>query len=135
MEALGLDAYRDNAQRLYTISTLTDLLTVPRQRVRAWVAAGLIQPAKVEYGVWYFSFRQVSSAELSELVRSGRSLGYLRRDLERCAAGSPRLRSHWSNWRSLSTTVIWWCGWRTESCQQRTGNCTLTSPATPHTSR
>lgn len=83
LTALGLESYRESVQRLYTLSTLTEVLGVSRQRIKAWVAAGLIRPAKVEYGVWYFDFREVSAAKkLSELFRSGVSLRRLRLSLE-----------------------------------------------------
>ena len=83
LSALGLESYRQNVQRLYTLSTVTQVLGVSRERVRAWVAAGLIRPSKIEYGVWYFDLRQVSAAKtLSDLIRSGVPLRRLRLSLE-----------------------------------------------------
>jgi tetratricopeptide (TPR) repeat protein len=83
LSALGLEHYRQNIQRLYTTSTLTELLGVPREKLRGWVAAGLLRPAKVEYGVHYFDFRQASSAKrLVELVRSGMTVRRLNVVLE-----------------------------------------------------
>lgn len=90
LAALGVEAYRDNAESLYTLSTLTEILDVPRDRVRAWVAAELIRPGKIEYGVWYFDFRQVTAAKkLWELVRSGVSIRRLRATLEQLRRWMP----------------------------------------------
>lgn len=83
LSALGLTEYRENAERLYTISTLTQILNISADRVRAWAATGLVRPVKVEYGVWWFDFRQVSAAKiLWELVQSGVPLNRLRLSLE-----------------------------------------------------
>lgn len=80
---LGLDAHRQNVQRLYTLSTLTELIGVTRDTIRGWVMAGLLRPAKVEYGVMYFDFRQASTAAtLSDLVRSGVTVRRLKVVLE-----------------------------------------------------
>ena len=74
----------DEGPRLYTTATLTDLLEVPPARVRAWVRAGLVRPAKVEHGVWHFDFRQVSAVKtLDHLIRSGVQPGRIRRSLQR----------------------------------------------------
>ncbi|HEY2584461.1 MAG TPA: tetratricopeptide repeat protein [Tepidisphaeraceae bacterium] len=83
LSALGLESYRENTSRLYTLSTLAEALGVGRERVRAWVAAGLVRPVKVEFGVWYFDFRQsLAARQLSSLFRSGVSLRRLRLTLE-----------------------------------------------------
>ena len=90
LTALGLSAYRESVQRLYTVSTLTELLDVPREQLKAWVTAGLIRPAKIEYGVWFFDFRQVTAAKrLWELVRSGVPLRRLRLTLEQLCKWMP----------------------------------------------
>lgn len=93
LSALGLDDFRENAQRLYTISTLSQVLGISADRVRAWVATGLIRPAKVQYGVWWFDFRQVSAAKtLWELVQSGVPLKRLRLSLEQLRRWIPQAK-------------------------------------------
>lgn len=90
LSALGLSEYRKNAERLYTISTLTQILGISADRVRAWAATGLIRPVKVEYGVWWFDFRQVSAAKtLWELVQSGVPMRRLRLSLEQLRKWMP----------------------------------------------
>jgi tetratricopeptide (TPR) repeat protein len=72
------------APRLYTTSELVELLDITRQRLAAWVGAGLIRPAKVEHRVWHFDFRQVATAKsLSDLIRAGVSPVRMRKILER----------------------------------------------------
>jgi tetratricopeptide (TPR) repeat protein len=91
LTALGLPEYRQSAERLYTISTLTQVLGVSADRVRAWVATGLIRPCKVEYGVWWFDFRQVSAGKtLWELVQSGVPMKRLRLSLEQLRKWIPQ---------------------------------------------
>jgi tetratricopeptide (TPR) repeat protein len=56
----------------YSIAQLADILSVSRQRVRAWLIAGLIKPAAEIQGVGYFDFRSVAFAKtLSDLASSG----------------------------------------------------------------
>ena len=63
--------------------TLTDLLEIPPARIRAWVRAGLVRPAKTEHGVWHFDFRQVAAVKtLDRLIRSGVHPGRVRRSLD-----------------------------------------------------
>jgi DNA-binding transcriptional MerR regulator len=90
LEALGLSRYRESVHRLYTTATLCEVLGVAPGRVRAWVKAGLIQPALTRDGVWHFDFRQASAVKtLVDLARSGVTLGRLRRSLEQLRAWLP----------------------------------------------
>jgi tetratricopeptide (TPR) repeat protein len=83
----------ERQDELYSTTTLTRLLDVPRYRLKHWIAAGLIQPARTEHGVWYFDFRQVSAAKmLCELVAGGVSVAMIRRNLERLKAWMPDVR-------------------------------------------
>src|SRR5262249_41033338 len=69
---------------LYTLAQLTDILKLPRNRVRAWLQAGLIQPIENTHGVCYFDFRQVVGAKrLSDLTAAGVSTEKIRRSLEK----------------------------------------------------
>lgn len=84
---LGIDDGSGDVRRLYTLSQLTELLGVTRQRIRAWLEAGLIQPTKSEHGVAYFDFQQVSSAKtLCDLARAGIKTERIRRSLEQLKA-------------------------------------------------
>ena len=60
----------------------TRLLQIPGDRLRAWLEAGLIQPAQTHHGIAYFDFRQVTGAKtLCDLVRAGVTVKRLRRSL------------------------------------------------------
>jgi tetratricopeptide (TPR) repeat protein len=84
---LGRDDHADGVHRLYTLAQLIDLTNVPRNRVRAWLLAGLIQPAKTVNGIDYFDFQQVVSAKtLCELTQGGVSTAKLQRSLEQLKA-------------------------------------------------
>ena len=79
-----------STHRLYTISTITDLLGVTRNQVRAWTRAGLIEPVRVDGGVWYFDFRQVSAAStICDLISRGVTPGSIRRQLKRLQGWVP----------------------------------------------
>lgn len=83
LTSLGADAAPPDVHRLYTSAQLTDLLAVPRSRVRAWMLAGLIQPVEEIQGVCYFDFRQVAGAKtLCDLTSAGISIAKIRRSLE-----------------------------------------------------
>jgi tetratricopeptide (TPR) repeat protein len=83
--ALGLDAAacpEPEEQQLFSTARLTELLGVARERVRAWVKAGLIVPTKTEHGVWHFDFRQVAAARtLCDLTAAGVGTERIRRSL------------------------------------------------------
>ena len=50
LKGLGLESHRQTLSPLYSTTTLTELLGVSRERVMAWVKAGLIKPAATEHG-------------------------------------------------------------------------------------
>jgi DNA-binding transcriptional MerR regulator len=82
--ALGLDAPcpEPDEQQLFSTARLTELLGVARERVRAWVKAGLLVPTKTEHGVWHFDFRQVAAARtLCDLTAAGVGTERIRRSL------------------------------------------------------
>jgi tetratricopeptide (TPR) repeat protein len=81
-DRLSLGERTEGVRRLYTAGELTDLLHVTRDRLRAWMRAGLVQPAKAEGDVVYFDFRQVSGAKtLAALAAAGASKDPLLRSL------------------------------------------------------
>jgi DNA-binding transcriptional MerR regulator len=66
----------------FTTAGLTELLGVSRERVRAWVRAGLLRPADDARGVWGFDFRQVAAARtLCDLTAAGVTTERIRRSL------------------------------------------------------
>lgn len=80
----------DGVHRLYTLAQLLDLVNVPRPRVRAWVHAGLIEPAETIKGIDYFDFRQVVTAKtLCELTEGGVSVVRIQRSLEQLKTWLP----------------------------------------------
>jgi tetratricopeptide (TPR) repeat protein len=89
LATLGAAAEQAEPQ-LYTAATLAEILSLPRARLRAWVRAGLICPAKAESGVMHFDFRQVSAAKLLwDLSQSGVPTSQLRRSLQQLRAWMP----------------------------------------------
>ena len=84
LEGIGRPDDAASTHRLYTISTITDLLGVTRNQIRAWARGGLIEPVHVDGGVWYFDFRQVSAAStICDLISRGITPGTIRRQLQR----------------------------------------------------
>src|SRR5688500_11807393 len=79
-----------SARTLFALGEVADVLGVAPERVRAWVTAGLIQPARHDDGGWHFDFRQVAAARtICDLARSGLGLSRLRKQLERLKAMTP----------------------------------------------
>jgi Tfp pilus assembly protein PilF len=82
LSKLGLQDRIEGIHRLYTLAQLTNLLNIPRSRVRAWMQAGLIEPVETVHGICYFDFRQVVGAKtLCELAQAGISTEKIRRSL------------------------------------------------------
>jgi tetratricopeptide (TPR) repeat protein len=87
LSRLGLDARSDEIRRLHSTAELTRLLQIPRDRLRAWLEAGLVQAVEINHGIAYFDFRQVAGAKtLCELVRAGVTVTRLRGSLEQLRA-------------------------------------------------
>src|SRR5688500_17057163 len=79
-----------SARTLFALGEVADVLGVAPERVRAWVTAGLIQPARHDDDGWHFDFRQVAAARtICDLARSGSGLARLRKQLERLKAVAP----------------------------------------------
>jgi tetratricopeptide (TPR) repeat protein len=84
---LGLDSRSDEIRRRCTTAELIRILKIPRERLRAWIGAGLIVPVESSQGVGYFDFRQVAGAKtLCDLVKAGISTDRVRRSLEHLRA-------------------------------------------------
>ncbi len=77
-------------RRRYTIVQLTRILGVSRDRIRAWMRAGLIEPVETIHRLAYFDYQQVTSAKmLSDLVRSGLTPAGIRESLARLSRWLP----------------------------------------------
>lgn len=86
---LGLVETQDVAKR-YSLGELLNVLGLHRNRVRAWLHAGLIQPIAQENGTPYFSFSQLACAKtLCDLVDSGVRTYQIRESLERIRTWMP----------------------------------------------
>src|SRR5437870_2983249 len=82
-ERLGLGERSQEVHRRYSMAQLCRLLRVSRDRLRAWLRAGLIQPAETSHGVGFFDFQQVTSVKtLCELAEAGVKPPQIRRSLE-----------------------------------------------------
>src|ERR1700756_4714396 len=81
---------QETIHRVYTLAELSDLLGVPRGRIRAWVRAGLVQPAAEDQGEWQFDFRQITAVKtLAKLTQGGVKVARLRRCLDQLRAWFP----------------------------------------------
>jgi tetratricopeptide (TPR) repeat protein len=81
-DRLGVEA-PGGALRRVSLSTLSDLLKVPGQRIRRWIEWGLVQPCETVEGIPHFDFRQVSWARtLCDCLQAGVPIAKLRRSIE-----------------------------------------------------
>lgn len=82
-ERLGVTDSSAGVHRLFSTAQLCRLLRVPRDRLRSWINAGLIEPADTSQGVGLFDFQQVTGVKmLSDLAQSGVTSQQIRRSLE-----------------------------------------------------
>ena len=59
--------------------------------MRAWVAAGLVEPSRIEHTASGISTSaRLAAKTLSDLAREGVNLGRVRRASSTCRPGSPR---------------------------------------------
>jgi tetratricopeptide (TPR) repeat protein len=92
LSLIGLEDRTERIHRLFTTAQLGRILRVPGERLRAWMDAGLIHPAKTANGIGHFDFQQVTRAKtLCDLAQAGVSLKRLRRNLERLRKWLPNL--------------------------------------------
>lgn len=83
LRRLGLEDADGGIHRRYTCGQLCRLLQLSRDRLRAWVRAGLVEPVETRQGVHYFDFQQVTGAKLlCDLTRAGVTAERLRKSLE-----------------------------------------------------
>jgi len=83
LERLGLATSSSEIHRLFTTAQVCRMLRVPRDRLRAWIKAGLLAPAQSVHNVCYFDFQQVTGMRsLCDLTRSGVTSTQLKRSFE-----------------------------------------------------
>jgi tetratricopeptide (TPR) repeat protein len=90
LRRLQLVDNHEQVHRRYTIVQLSRILGVPRDRIRAWMRAGLIEPAETVHRLAYFDYHQVTTAKmLYELVSSGLTPARIRESLQRLSGWLP----------------------------------------------
>jgi len=92
LQCLGaIDCY-DGIHRQFTIVQLGQLLKVSRQRLHAWIRAGLVKPVRTIQGVQYFDYEQLANVRtVWKLTQSGVGLGRIKKSLTRLARWLPNL--------------------------------------------
>ena len=91
---VGLGEEPGEVQRLYTLTQLARILSVPRQQLRRWVRCGLIRPTRTVHRLAYFDFAQVASARaLCKLARAGVSSDRIRRSLRQLETWMPGIEN------------------------------------------
>ena len=80
LQRLELNDRGGHIHRLYTTAQLTRILGIPRDRIRRWVRAGLIEPSRTVHRLSFFDLRQVSGVHaLWRLAQAGVPLSRIRR--------------------------------------------------------
>lgn len=104
---LGLHELREETCRRYSLAQLGSLLGLSRDRLRAWMRAGLIQPVETIEGVPFFDFGQVAAAKtLYKLSRGGVSTVRLRRSLEQLQRWLPQAEQSLAQLHLLSGRLL-----------------------------
>ncbi|MFO0964456.1 MAG: tetratricopeptide repeat protein [Gemmataceae bacterium] len=89
---LGLEGSTRGVHQRFSLAQLCRLLKLPRDRLRSWMRAGLVEPVDTVAAMPYFDFHQVTGVKtLWDLVRSGVPLERLRTSLEQLARWLPSL--------------------------------------------
>lgn len=90
LRRLGLEGSTRGVHKRFSLAQLGRLLKVPRDRLRGWINAGLVQPIETIQGVCYFDFHQVTGVRtLWELTQAGVKSETIRRSLEQLARWLP----------------------------------------------
>ena len=83
LERLGMDGATSGIHKRFNFVQLGRLLKVRRDRLRAWMRLGLLNPVENKQGVCYFDFQQVTGVRtLWGLAQAGVKLDTIRRSLE-----------------------------------------------------
>ncbi|MFT4541703.1 MAG: tetratricopeptide (TPR) repeat protein [Planctomycetota bacterium] len=98
----GDDNAQEDIRRLYTREQLCRILGVSSGRLRSWVRAGLIRPAKVLHRLALFEFGEVASARsIFTLSENGVSPNQIRQSLEQLATWMPHTRASLSQLEAI----------------------------------
>ena len=82
LRMLGLDERCEQISGLYTTGHLGRILGLRGSTLRAWVRAGLIEPAMMHHRLAYFDFRQIAGAKaLCDLVHAGVAIPRIRKSI------------------------------------------------------
>ncbi len=93
LSRLTVGAEQAQVDQHYTMAQLVRLLGVSRDRLRRWMRAGLLQPAKTVHRLAYFDFREVASAKaLWDLIQAGVPVDRVRASLSALESWLPGAR-------------------------------------------
>lgn len=110
LERLGLRELGQDTCRRYSLAQLTKLVGLSRDRLRAWLRAGLIQPAETLSGVPLFDYSQVAAAKsLWQLSTRGVTTDRLRRSLEQLRSWLPHARESLASLHLLEGELLVRC--------------------------
>jgi hypothetical protein len=102
LDRLGLEGASSGIHKRFTLAQLGRLLKVPRDRLRAWMRCGLLQPLETINGVCYFDFHQVTGVRtLWDLTQAGVKTETIRSSLEQLTGWLPGLHSSLAQLRLL----------------------------------
>ena len=87
LETSGLVEAGSRLNRLYSLLDLTRLLSIPRDRIRRWVRAGLLKPERTVHRLHFFRFHDVARLKtVDELRQAGVTQKQIAAGIERIAA-------------------------------------------------
>ena len=66
---LGLEDRREQARQQFSAVTLSELLGVTTNRIRAWVSTGLIKPSRVDFSVASKLVKKVTHAPFRATIK------------------------------------------------------------------
>lgn len=93
LERLGLGEVGDSVSRRYTLDHVAELTSTQPERIKAWLKAGILEPADTLHGVPRFDFRQITAIKrLQELTAAGITAARLRQSLRQLATWLPDAR-------------------------------------------
>jgi tetratricopeptide (TPR) repeat protein len=102
LECLGLEGASSGIHKRFSLAQLGRLLKIPRDRLRAWMRCGLLEPLETINGVCYFDFHQVTGVRtLWDLTQAGVKTATIRASLEQLTGWLPGLHASLTQLRLL----------------------------------
>lgn len=93
LERIGLGDVGDSAGQRYTLDRVAEVTSTQPERIKAWLKAGILEPADTVHGIPRFDFRQISAIKrLQELTAAGITPARLRQSLRQLATWLPDAR-------------------------------------------